>query len=322
MSAIATELIVIVLLLTVNGLLAMSELAVVTARKVRLEQRAEEGDAGAMAALALARDPGQFLSTVQVGITLIGVLAGAFGGATLSEELADGLEHFAPVAEYADAIALGIVVAGITYLSLLIGELIPKRVALSQPERVASLVARPMKVLARAAAPIVALLTGPTNLVLRFFGIRVSAEPSITVKEIRALVEQGAESGVVEDTEHHLVERVFRLGDRLVSDIMTPRTQLEWVDLSEPADLVRRQLAAQLRARYVVCERTIENVLGVAHAEDLLAQCLGGQPLDLRPVLRQPLYVPATMAALDVLEQFKTSRQHVAVVLDEYGGMQ
>jgi len=322
MSDIITELVVILVLLALNGVFAMSELAVVTARKVRLEQRAEDGDAGARAALSLAQDPTQFLSTVQVGITLIGVLAGAFGGATIAEKLAAAFAGIPAVAAYAKALALGIVVTGITYLSLLIGELVPKRVALSQPERVASLVARPMRLLSRVAAPIVKLLTGPTNLVLRVFGLRVSSEPSITVEEIRSLVEQGAESGVVEDTEHQMVEGVFRLGDRLVSDLMTPRIQLEWIDISDPPERVREELARQAKSRFLICEGNPDNVLGVVFAEDLLAQCLSGGQLELTRVLRQPLYVPATLAGLTLLERLRTSRQQIAVALDEYGGLQ
>ena len=322
MSGIATELVIILLLLALNGVFAMSELAIVTARKVRLEQRAEEGDKGAQAALRLAHDPTQFLSTVQVGITLIGVLAGAFGGATIAENLAATFSRVPAVAPYADALGLGIVVTLITYLSLLIGELVPKRVALSNPERVASLVARPMQVLARVASPLVKLLTGPTNLVLRLFGIRVSAEPSFTVEEIRSLIEQGAETGVVEGAEHKMVEAVFRLGDRVVSDLMTPRTKLQWIDISEPPEVVQQQVAGQARSRLLVCEGSVDNVLGVVFAEDMLAQCLAGRPLDLRAKLRQPLYVPATMSALTLLERLRTSRQPVAVALDEYGGVQ
>src|SRR5829696_2346893 len=239
MGAIATEILIVLVLLALNGVFAMSELAIVTARKVRLEQRADDGHAGARAALQLAHNPTQFLSTVQVGITLIGVLAGAFGGATIAEKLAPSFQRIPTLAPYADALALGIVVTAITYLSLLIGELVPKRVALSHPERVASLIARPMRVLSRVASPLVILLTGPTNLVLRLFGIRVSAEPSITAEEIRALIEQGAESGVVHGTEQEMVEGVFRLGDRLVADVMTPRMRLEWVDVSESPEAIR-----------------------------------------------------------------------------------
>jgi len=322
MGGIATELVVILLLLALNGVFAMSELAIVTARKVRLEQRAEDGDPGAKAALALAHEPTQFLSTVQVGITLIGVLAGAFGGATISESVAALLRTVPTLARYADGIALGIVVTGITYLSLVIGELVPKRVALSNPERVAALVARPMRVVAKVAAPLVVLLTGPTNLLLRLFGIRVSSEPSITAEEIRALIEQGAESGVVAQAEHELVEGVFRLGDRLVADVMTQRLQLEWLNLEESADAIRAQVVDQPRATYLVCEEAVDNVAGVLHAEHLLAQCIRGGSLDIRALLQQPLFVPSTMTALKLLDQFRTSRQHIAVALDEFGGLQ
>jgi putative hemolysin len=322
MGGIATEILIVIMLLVLNGVFAMSELAIVTARKVRLEQRADDGDAGARAALALAHDPTQFLSTVQVGITLIGVLAGAFGGATIAEKLALGLARVSAIAPYAEAVALAIVVTALTYMSLLIGELVPKRVALSQPERVASLVARPMRVLSRVAAPLVALLTGPTNLLLRLFGIRVSTEPSITVQEIRALIEQGAEIGAVEGSEHEMAEGVFRLGDRHVADVMTPRTRVEWIDVSEPPDVIRGQIMEQGTARYLMCDGEIDNVVGVAHAEDLLVRCLEGAPFDVRPVLWQPLYVPAAMTALDLLGQFRKSRQYVAIALDEFGGLQ
>lgn len=322
MPGIATEILIIVLLLMLNGVFAMSELAIVTARKVRLEQRAEEGDAGARAALALAHDPTQFLSTVQVGITLIGVMAGAFGGATIAETLAAGFENVPAVAPYANGLALGLVVTAITYLSLVVGELVPKRVALNNPERIASLVARPMRLLARLASPVVVLLTGPTNLVLRVFGVRVSAEPSITVEEIRALIEQGAESGVLEGAEHQLVENVFRFGDRLVSDVMTPRTQLTCLDATASPDMWREQVATKPSSRYLVCEGTMDRILGVVFAEDLLAQSAGGKSLDIQAALQQPLYVPGTMPALTLLERMRTSHRHVAVALDEYGGVE
>lgn len=321
MSGLAIELAVILLLLALNGVFAMSELAILTARKVRLEQRAEDGDAGAKVALALAHDPTQFLSTVQVGITLIGVLAGAFGGATISDSLAVPLRNVPALARYADGIALAIVVTGITYLSLVIGELVPKRVALSNPERVASWVARPMRFVAKIAAPVVVLLTGPTNLLLRLFGIRASAEPSLTAEEIMALIEQGAESGVVQQAEHELVEGVFRLGDRLVADVMTPRLQLEWLNLEDSLDDIRTQIVDQPRSVYLVCDGTVDNVLGVMHAEHLLARCLVGETLDVRAQLQQPLFIPSTMTALKLLDQFRASRQHIAIVLDEFGGV-
>jgi putative hemolysin len=179
-----------------------------------------------------------------------------------------------------------------------------------------------MRVLSRVAAPLVAFLTGPTNLLLRAFGIRVSTEPSITVQEIRALIEQGAEIGAVEGSEHEMVEGVFRLGDRHVEDVMTPRTRIKWINMSGPPDVIRAQMIEQGTHRYLVCDGEVDNVVGVAQAEDLLVRCLEGAPFDVRAVLSQPLYVPAAMTALDLLEQFRKSRQYVAIALDEFGGLQ
>lgn len=179
-----------------------------------------------------------------------------------------------------------------------------------------------MRLLARVAAPVVVLLTGPTNLVLRLFGVRVSAEPSITVDEIRALIEQGAEIGVLAGGEHHMVESVFRFGDRFVSDVMTPRTQLDCLDVTDPPDIWRSQMANRPSSRFLVCDGNIDRILGVVFAEDLLAQVAGGQPFDLRSALQEPLYVPGTMSALALLEQMRTSHRYVAVTLDEYGGVE
>ena len=321
MNVILLEITVIVFLLVINGIFAMSELAVIAAKKIRLEHRAERGDPGAHAALLLARDPTQFLSTVQVGITLVGVLAGAFGGATLAEKLASELTAVAWLAPYADRVAFAIVVAFITYLSLIIGELVPKRIALRNPERVAALVARPMGFIARWARPIVGLLTGSTRAVLRLFGMKEVPEPGLTEEEIHALVEQGAESGAVPEAEHEIVESVFRLGDRKVASIMTTRRDVEWLDLRMNDDAVRDALAVQRRPWFLVCEEDVENVRGVVHASDLLVAFLAGKPLNLRALLSEPLYVPNSMLVLKLLEHFRTSRQHVAVVLDEFGGV-
>ena len=329
MSGIATEVLIILLLLVLNGVFAMSEIAVVTARKIRLEHRAEAGDKGARAALDLAREPTQFLSTVQVGITLIGVLAGAFGGASIAEQLADRFRASTALAPYADALGLGIVVGAITYLSLIIGELVPKRIALAAPERIASVIARPMRVVSRVVAPLVKVLTGSTNLMLRLLGVRAHGEPGLTEEEIRAVLEQGAESGVVEPKEHEIVESVFRLGDRSVGSIMTPRPELDWIDLADGASDANEglvaQLAAERRGMYLVCEDELDRVAGFVHAEDLLAQCLHGGAVDLaavRAAVRSPLFVPAAIPVLQLLDAFRSSRQHAAVVLDEYGGVE
>lgn len=326
-SEIALELLFIVVLLLINGVFAMSEIAVVTSRKIRLEQRAETGDKGAAAALALAHEPTQFLSTVQVGITLVGVLAGAFGGATLAEEIAGMLATVPALVRYAETLSLAIVVGGITYLSLIIGELVPKRIALGAPERIASFIARPMRALSRVTAPLVRVLTGSTNLMLRLLGVRPHSEPGITEEEIRAALQQGAESGAVPRAEQALVESVFQLGDRNVRSIMTPRIEVEWIDLAgqvATSSELTSQLIDDRRAQWLVCDDDLDHVVGFVNVEDLLATCLHGAQVTadtLRSVAQPPLFVPFAMPVLQLVETFRTSRQHSAVVLDEYGGV-
>jgi putative hemolysin len=321
MSAIALELAIILLLLLINGIFAMSEMAVVSARKTRLQHRAEDGDAGARAALELAANPTNFLSTVQVGITLVGVLAGAFGGARISQVLAEALRDVRWVGPHAEPVAFGLVVSGITYLSLIVGELVPKQIALGNPERIASFMSRPMRAVARVGRPLVLLLTGSTNLVFRIFGVRAHVDRTVTEQDVRALLEQGAEVGVVTSVEHTIMENTFRLGDRRVSTIMTPRLDLHWVDIGAGADELRTQLTEARWSPYVVCDGDIENVVGLVYAEDLLELCLAGQPLDLGAVLREPLYVPIGTPVLRMLETFRSTRRHAAVVLDEFGGV-
>ena len=321
MSVIAFEIAVILMLLVINGVFAMSEIAIVSAKRIRLEHRAERGDAGARAALELAREPTAFLSTVQVGITLVGVLAGAFGGATLSEELGVMLSGVESIEPWAEELAFIIVVTGITYLSLIIGELVPKRIALGRPETVASLIARPMRRLSRVARPLVAVLTGSTRGVLRLFGVKDVPEPGLTEDEVHSLIEQAAETGTVPEVEHRIVERVFRLGDRQVASIMTPRTDIEWVDADTPEADLRLELETERRPWYLVCHESVERVRGIVHASDLLAQVVRGRPLALPVVLSEPLYVPLTTPVFRLLDLFRASRQHIAIVLDEYGGV-
>lgn len=322
MSAILFEILVILGLLLLNGAFAMSELAVMTARRVRLEHRAEKGDAGARAALELAHDPNTFLSTVQIGITLVGTLAGAFGGASLAEELAIPLSRVGWIGDSAESVALGIVVALITYASLILGELVPKRIALGHPEGVASFVARPMRLIARVGSPLVSLLTASTNVVFRLFGIGGAADLDVTEQDIRALVEQGAESGVVHPGEHEIVENTFRLGDRAVSSIMIPRPDMPWIDISLPPDELRDALERCAAPRVLVCDGDVDHVKGVLHAPDVATQCLRGERLDVGALLWEPMFVPETMPALTLIAEFRRTRQRVCVVLDEYGGVQ
>lgn len=300
----------------------MSEIAVVAARKVRLQQRADEGDDRAKAALALAHDPEKFLSTVQFGITLVGVLAGAYGGARLAEPLAEPIARVPQLARYADNIALGLVVSAITVLSLILGELVPKRIGLNNPEAIASWVARPMMVLARIGGPIVALLTASTNIVFRLFGIKGEAEPNLTEDEIKALISQGAETGAVGATEENIVQRVFELGDQRVASIMTPRPDIEWIDVDASEEELREFLASHSHTQFVVCHGNLDEVLGIVRSADLLPLAFRGVRIELRALVRDALFVPDSMPAVQLLESFRSSHKHVALVMDEYGAVE
>jgi putative hemolysin len=322
MPSVMLEVSVVVLLILLNGIFAMSEIAVVSARKTRLRQWAEEGNAKARAALELANNPNQFLATIQIGITLVGILAGAFGGATIAKELSVILNDISWLAPYSHPLSLALVVVVIAYLSLIVGELVPKRLALNNPERLAMAIAAPMQVLSRVAYPAVHLLGLSTELLLRALGMRPSTEPLVTEEEIRALIEQGTQAGMFEEAEQEMVERVFRLGDRRVSAVMTPRTEVVWLDREASALEIRRTITESVHSRFLVADGSLDNVLGVVHAKDLLAHVLGEQVVDLAATLQQPLYVPESMRALKVLELFKQSGTHIALVIDEYGGIQ
>ncbi|HSF29266.1 MAG TPA: hemolysin family protein [Candidatus Tectomicrobia bacterium] len=316
------ELLVILLLILTNGIFAMSEIAVVSARKTRLQQWAEEGDAKARTALELANAPNQFLATIQIGITLIGILAGAYGGATIATGLASVMADIAWLAPYSQPLSLALVVLAITYLSLIVGELVPKRLALNNPERIAAAIAGPMRSLSRITYPAVHLLAISTEVVLRMLGVRPSTEPPVTEEEIRTLIEQGTQAGMFEEAEQEMVERIFRLGDRRISAVMTPRTEIVWLDRSAPAEEIRETITQSVHSRFLVADGSLDNILGVVHAKDLLVHCLAAQVIDLGVTLQQPLYVPESMRALKTLELFKQSGTHIALVIDEYGGIQ
>lgn len=318
---IGTEVLVVLLLLVANGVFAMSEIAVVSSRKTRLQQRAEAGDHTAARALQLAEAPERFLATVQVGITLVGTLAGAFGGAAIAEPLAERLSLYPSVAEYAEPLSLGLVVLGITYFSLIVGELVPKQIGLNHPERIAALIAGPMDVLSRIARPLVWLLTASTQLVLRVLRIRKPDEVPVTEAEIAVLLEQGTQAGVFEEEEQELVERVFWLGDQRVVSLMTPRHRIVWLDVDASVAEHRQAMAQHRYSRYLVCEGALDHVLGMVDVKDLWAAELRGERVDdLRALLRQPLFIPESTRALHVLEQFRETGVHLALVVNEYGG--
>jgi len=312
------ELVIIVLLLILNGVFSMSETAVITSRKTRLQQLADKGDKSAQAALKLAEEPNRFLSTVQIGITLIGVLTGAFGGATLAGQVAV-LMIDTPFAPYADAIGFGVIVVITTYLSLIIGELVPKRLALRSPESVARRIARPMNILSRITSPVVSVLSLSTDAILWLIGARKLDEPPVTQHEIEGMVKQGVEAGVFEETAHGMVEGVFSLSERKTSSLMTPRTDVLWLNLNDSPDLMREELIKSDHSRMPVCDGDIDHVLGIVHAKDVMEQLLRGQPLDIRAVMDFALSVPATTPATRTLELFQANGVHFALVIGEYG---
>ena len=316
------ELVIVILLIIVNGVFAMSETAFVSARKVRLQQRANEGDTKALAALEMANAPNRLLSTVQLGITLIGIVAGAFGGATIAGELTVYIRAVPWLSAYSDAIAFTTVVIVITYLSLVIGELVPKRIALNNPERIAMLVVTPMRVLSAIATPFISLLSISTEGILRLIGLRPSSEPPITEEEINVLLEEGTQIGTFAPAEQDMVERIFRLADRRVSALMTHRPDIVWLDADDPPQAISQQIRESTYSRFPVSRGSLDNVLGMVHVKDLLVQCLAGQPLEVQAALQEPLYVIESTSTLKVLELFKQSGQQVALVVQEYGDIE
>jgi putative hemolysin len=318
----AAEILIILLLVLANGVFAMSEIALVSARKPRLQHLADEGNAGARRALSLAEAPDRFFATVQVGMTLVGILTGALGGATIAATLAAALRGVPALAPYANAVALAAVVLGITYLTLIVGELVPKRIGMQHPEAIAARVAGPMSALARMAAPAVWVLSASTSVVLRLMRLPRPQEPPVTEAEIRVLLEQGAEAGVFEPGESEMVTRVFRLGDQRVSAVMTPRHRAVWLDANAPFEEARAEMAGHRFSRYLLCEGELDRVVGVVDVRDLWVAEVAGEPVrDLRAAARQPLVVPESLRALHLLERFRESGMHLALVVDEYGGV-
>ena len=318
----ATDIVIVVLLILANGFFSMTEFALVSARTTRLQKRAADGDAGAAVALELAAAPTQFLSTVQIGITVVGIVAGAFGGATLAGPLATVLARIPPVAPYSGPLAVATVVAAITYLTLVIGELVPKRVAMNNAERIASLVARPMRFLSRAAAPLVRLLSASTEAVLAVFGMRKPSGPEVTEEDVRILIGQATRAGVFREAEQEMVESVFRLGDRRVGVLMTPRPDIVAVDVGDPLEENRQKMVASGHVYFPVYREHLDDLLGVVSVRNLWARMISGEPPDLPAAIEPALFVPESVLALSVLDEFKRTGARIALVTDEYGSIQ
>lgn len=313
------EIVFVVLLIVLNGLLAMSELALVSARRARLEHLAGQGHRGARTALRLIDDPSGFLSTVQIGITLVGILAGAFGGATLADRLGDWLNGFPALAPHGDRIAIGLVVVAITYLSLIVGELVPKRIALTDPERTAAMVARPMRRLAAVAAPGVWILRASTEAVLALLGLSGTRSETVTEDEVKSLIAEGTRAGVFVPQERRMIEGVLRLADRPVRVVMTPRAEIAWIDAGADREALREAVESSPFSRLLVCDGTVDNALGILNTKHVLPPALRGEPISVRALTAPVLMVPDRTSVLQLLDRFRREGIHMAVVVDEYG---
>ena len=319
---IVLQVVVILLLIGLNGLFALSELALVSARRTRLLVLERKKTPGAATARRLADDPQRFLPTVQVGITLVGILAGVFGGANIAAHLADALRRIPPLRPAATELALALVVLIITYLTMVFGELVPKQLALRRPESVAAKVAPPIAWLARVASPLVWLLRESSALVLRLVGGPRMPRPTVTEEELKALLAEGTRAGVLEDEERNMIERLLRLADKPVRAIMTPRTEIAWIDRTDPKREIIDTLKSAPHSRFVVCDGSVDNVVGVVQAKDILDRLLDGGELSVAAALRQPMVVPDTVSALDAMERLKADPLGIALVMDEYGSFE
>ncbi len=309
-------------LILLNGVFSMSEIAVISSRKSRLQRLAEDGSPGAHSALELHNEPSNFLSTVQVGITSVGILSGAIGETALADPLAAWLGQAALIEPYAKAIALTVVVVGLTYFSVVVGELVPKRLGLLAPEGIASLIARPMNMLSHFSKPVVWLLSTSSSVLLRLMGARRKEEPPVTDDEIYVLMGQGAEAGVFHESEQEIVSNVLRLDDQRIGAIMTHRSDIYLVDLDEPEEVIRSQIADSPFERIVICRDGLDHVIGILRTSDLLKAALAGAPLNVEEHLRAPLYVPDSVSTTQLLESFRQARMQFALIVDEYGELE
>ncbi|RAI45171.1 hemolysin family protein [Rhodoplanes roseus] len=314
------EIAVLLVLFGLNGFFAMAELAVVSSRRIRLQQMAEEGRPGAAQALALADDPGRLLSAVQVGITLIGILSGAFGGATLGQRLGPVLDEIPYVAPYGNQLSVVLVVVAITSLSVVLGELVPKQIALSAPESIASRMARPLVILSSVFRPFVWILDRSSSGLLRLLGVPERSGASVTEEEVRFAIAEGTEAGVIDEIEQQMIHGVLALADRPIAAEMTPRPDVYWIDLDDEPEQVAREVAECPYSRLVVARGgDLGRPLGVLQRKDLVEDLIAGKGLQVEPHLREPVYVPENVSVLRMLEMFRKVPVHVAFVVDEYG---
>lgn len=317
------EIAVLVALVLLNGFFAMSELAVVSARRPRLKMLADGGSRGAERAMKLADDPGSFLSSVQIGITLIAILTGVVGEAALADPLAGWLAAATPLDDYARPVASVVVVFGIGYLSLILGELVPKRVALADPEKIAALVSRPLYILALVGRPFVVALGASSTLILKLLGIKEQDGSNVTEEEVRSVIAEGVAAGSIEPVERKMIEGVLGLADRPVRSIMTPRRDVFWVDITDDLETIKTELSQSPFSRIVVGrDGSIDDPVGILHKKDVLSTLIAGGTFEVASSVKDPLYVPEGASALSLLELFKTQPSSTAFVVDEFGGFE
>lgn len=316
-----TEVLIILGLILLNGFFSMSEMAIVSAKKNRLQTKANKGSKKAATALKLAENPNQFFSTVQFGITLIGILSGAYGGATLAQKIGQEIAKISGFERYGEGIGVAIVVILITYLSLVVGELVPKRIALNSAEKVSVSVAGIMNFLSKLAKPFVFLLSKSTNLLLTILGVKAASEPAVTEEDLKNMLMEGKQTGVIEESEQTMVERIFRLSDRDVSAVMTPRTEIVFLELDDTQEEILQKITESPYTRFPVISESYDDVIGIVNSKDLLLQLSSQGKIDLEKVMQDAFFLPETTPALETVEILKKSGFEIALIIDEYGGV-
>ena len=321
MSVVITQVLVLLLLLVANGVFAMTEIAIVSARKGRLRRLADQGDSRARTALELAESPNRFLATVQVGITLVGIFAGAFGGATLAEKLAQPLGQLAWLAPYAKQVSLGLVVVAITYLSLVIGELVPKRIGLGNPEGIALGMAKFMHRLSLVAGPLITFLSKSTEVLLALFGVKPRAEAAVSEEEVRGLMQEGLRAGAFNKVESHIIHSALELDQLSVRDLMTPRPKIIWINKNDPHDVIWHKIVVSGHSHFPVYEGQRDNVVGLVSVKSIYANLAAGVAARTADLMTKTLIVPSTQTAIQLLDTFKQTGRHLALVTDEFGSI-
>jgi putative hemolysin len=322
MTEFTRDLIIIIVLLMMNGILAMTETALLAVRLARLQNLAKDGDKRAQSAIKLAENPNQFLSTIQVGITLIDVMTGAIGGATLAMVVSGWFSKIPQLEPYSNSIGLFLVIGSITFLSIILGELVPKRLAIQQPEKIASLMAGPMAFTSKLMTPIVRFLSASTNLVLRLLGVEDSKGPLVTEEEIQVLLDQGTQAGIFDEVEQDMVQGVFSLNDRRLSSLMTPRSEITWLDVNDQPDVVLRKIADSPYSRLPVCKGELDHILGVVKAKDVLLAEMGGKGQRIKELLQPGFFLPESAFASHALAMFREGESEVIFIIDEFGVVQ